>query len=73
MQESHKLVYEGSAAAFIDANDIRDELRLEYAMRDAYEKAAQGRIGPFSFRVVGIFIDGTNPASDYRVQVVDHH
>jgi hypothetical protein len=44
------------------------EFSLEKAFEDAYEKAkGAGKAGPF--QVLEIWVDGTNPLSDYKVAV----
>ena len=42
-------------------------------MKDAYDNAMENSDGSErTFRVVGIFITGTNPPSDYKVHLADH-
>ena len=56
---------------------------LEEAIRDAYEQGmaakdevdrqrADGSERTFRFKVDAIFIEGTNPPSDYKVELIDH-
>lgn len=59
------------------------EVTLEDAILDAYENGmaakdevdrvrADGSARVFRFKVDAIFIEGTNPPSDYKVELVDH-
>lgn len=72
-------VYEGSSK--IGAPD--EEPALKHALKHAYEqgmaaKSTDERRKPdgsdrtFSFIVVSIVVEGTNPPSDYKVTVKDH-
>ncbi len=71
-------IYEGSAARWLerhpeDGEERGGKLLLEDAMMDAYENAMKGSDGRLrAFRVVGIFVEGTNPPSDYKVHLADH-
>jgi hypothetical protein len=68
-------VYEGSANHWreLHPDEGGEQLRLEQAILDAYDNAMGGSDGrERSFRVVGIFITGTNPPSDYKVHLIDH-
>ncbi len=77
-EDNRRLIYEGSAARWMELHpeegeDRGGELLLRHAIRDAYENAMQGSDGrERAFRVVGIFIEGTNPPSDYKVHLADH-
>jgi hypothetical protein len=77
-EDNRRTIYVGSAAHWIenhpdDGDDRGGELLLRNAMMDAYENAMQGSDGrERAFRVVGIFIEGTNPPSDYKVHLADH-
>jgi hypothetical protein len=73
-----RVVYEGSARNRIGSPPGEgDELLFRNALLDAYEAAKegerrQGNDGPYTFRVVDIIIEGSNPPSDYKVTVVRH-
>jgi hypothetical protein len=76
---SQKVVYEGSACRWRELHGA--ELTLQSAILDAYDLAMHGpnrdenlgSEGPErAFRVVGLFITGSNPPSDYKAQLVDH-
>jgi hypothetical protein len=43
--------------------------RLEAALEVAYSSGRAGRSGHLKFRVVGIYVEGDNPISDYTVVV----
>ena len=79
MPELPEGTYEGSSKA--EAPD--EEPTLKHALKNAYEKG-RGAKSPterkkpddsdrtFSFIVVSIVVEGTNPPSDYKVTVKDH-
>jgi hypothetical protein len=65
------------------ARDPEADPTLELAILDAYEKAIadkpeadrlrrDGTQRKYRFKVDAIFIEGTNPPSDYKVELVDH-
>jgi hypothetical protein len=77
-----RCVYEGSASHWREFHPESEALTLDNAILDAYNNATDdsGRGGPDdgtdrperTYRVVGIFISGTNPPSDYKVHLVKH-
>jgi hypothetical protein len=71
-------LYEGSALEFPDRGD--EPIALRHAILDAYRKGMEGKGArftpedepiPYRFRVAEIYIEGTNPPSDYKVQLID--
>jgi hypothetical protein len=81
MTASQRCVYEGSAKDYPRRGS--EPVALEHAILDAYEKAMDGKEPrltpepentpvPYRFRVVAIYIEGTNPPSDYKVELADH-
>ncbi len=79
MTELPEGIYEGSSKA--EAPD--EEPALKHALKSAYEKGMaakstderrrpDGSDRTFSFIVVSIVVEGTNPPSDYKVTVKDH-
>jgi hypothetical protein len=73
MAEQHRRVYTGRSG-----EEKGTEPTLRNAIDDAYEEAKAGRRqegfsedDPFWFRVVDIWVKGTNPITDYRVDVTD--
>jgi hypothetical protein len=75
-----RVVYEGSARDY-PARGADEELLLRHAVLDAYGKGIAGKEPkftqegepvPYQFRVVGIFVEGINPPTDYKVQLVDN-
>ncbi len=79
MPELPQGTYEGSS------KEEKPELEpaLKHALKNAYEKGMQakstddrkkpdGSDRTFSFIVVSIVVEGTNPPSDYKVTVKDH-
>ena len=69
-------VYEGRASEYRGRKG--EDVVLEDAFLDAYEKGMAKKPprlaseDPYTFEVVGIFIEGRNPPSDYRVRIKDH-
>ena len=72
-------VYEGSSKLGAPT----EEPALKHALKHAYEQGMaakpdadrtrdDGSARTFSFIVVSIVVEGTNPPSDYKVQVKDH-
>jgi hypothetical protein len=75
--QGERVVYVGSAQEWFRRQGGEDQapedMRLEQAIMDAYEKAPKIPGGEErTFRVVGIFVTGTNPPSDYKVHLIDH-
>ena len=75
MTDDPRRVYEGSARDF-PSREPNEELTLEHAILDAYRKATEGRGprsdgDPFVFKITAIYVEGTNPPSDYRVHLSD--
>jgi hypothetical protein len=72
--DDRRPIYVGSAARWRQLHpESGEELLLEHAVKDAYDNAMENSDGSErTFRVVGIFITGTNPPSDYKVHLADH-
>ena len=79
MREFDRGVYPGSSKD--EEPDL--EPALKYAILNAYKKGinakpSEGRFGrdgepiPYRFKVEAIFVEGTNPPTDYKVYLVDH-
>jgi len=66
-------VYTGRASeAELQPGDP-DGPTLEKAIRNAYDKGRVGKpSGPRAFRVVSIVVEGDNPPTDYKVELIDH-
>jgi hypothetical protein len=79
MNGSQRCVYEGSAKSY-KGRPRGEPVTLEHAMRDAYDKAIAGtkkamagkRQRTHRFRVVAIYVEGSNPPSDYKVELANH-
>ena len=75
MTDNPRRVYEGSAREYA-LREPEEPLTLEHAILDAYTKATNGRgprsqEDPFVFKITAIYVEGTNPPSDYRVHLAD--
>ena len=76
MNGSQRCVYEGSAKSY-KGRPRGEPVTLEHAMRDAYDKAIAGtkkagkRQRTYRFRVVAIYVEGSNPPSDYKVELAN--
>jgi hypothetical protein len=78
MNGSQRCVYEGSAKSYKE-RPRGEQVTLEHAMRDAYDKAIAGtkkamagkRRRTYRFRVVAIYVEGSNPPSDYKVELAN--
>lgn len=74
--ERQRKVYTGRSSEALPEPGDPDGPTIEKAIRHAYEQGMadqtkEGRTGPFSFRVVDIRIEGSNPPSDYKVELAD--
>lgn len=78
MSEAPEGVYEGRASRYKGG---RAEITLENAMLDAYDQGMahkeprfddESKPIPYEFEVVKIFLEGTNPPSDYKVRIRDN-
>ncbi len=69
-------IYEGSASGWRarppEERAEGEDLLFRHAILDAYTTARENGDGSGQFRVVAIIIEGSNPPSDYKVQVVPH-
>ena len=76
MLRTPKNIYEGSAEGWRlrppEEREEGGELLLRHAIMDAYTTARENGDGSGQFRVVAIIIEGSNPPSDYKVQIVSH-
>lgn len=62
---------EGTETYIGRASAAPEKRTLEQAMEDAYKKAKERKPHATSFRVVSIHVEGTNPISDYVVELGD--
>ena len=74
--EPERKVYTGRSSLASFRPEDPEGPSLDKAIRHAYEQGVAdqsktGRPGPFSFRVVDIRIEGSNPPSDYKVELAD--